>query len=127
MPQYHSVFCKKSLCQNKKHSAKPQRKNGKSAVLSFAVLWKRRSICPPDHQRRRGRGLHDQVERIISKYREKNGEPPEGMKALYEYLHRKQIEHAKAVKGYRDLKIKEETGNRCSATVSGFFGAEGGI
>ena len=26
MPPYHSVFCKKSLCQNKKHSAKPQRK-----------------------------------------------------------------------------------------------------
>lgn len=47
--------------------------------------------------------LHDQVERIIGKYREKNGEPPEGMKALYEYLHRKQIEHAKAVKGYQEM------------------------
>lgn len=47
--------------------------------------------------------LHDQVERIIGKYREKNGEPPKEMKAIYDYLHRKQIEHAKAVKGYQEM------------------------
>lgn len=43
--------------------------------------------------------LHGQVAAIIDEYRKKNGEPPEGMKMLYEILHRKHIEHAAAVKG----------------------------
>lgn len=43
--------------------------------------------------------LHAQVVAIIDEYRKKNGEPPEAMKALYEILHRKHIEHAAAVKG----------------------------
>ena len=47
--------------------------------------------------------LHDQVERIISKYREKNGEPPKEMKAIYDYLHRKQIEHTKDVKALQEM------------------------
>lgn len=43
--------------------------------------------------------LHTQVAAIIDEYRKKEGEPPEGMKTLYEILHRKHIEHAAAVKG----------------------------
>ena len=43
--------------------------------------------------------LHTQVTAIIDEYKKKNGEPPEGMKVLYEILHRKNIEHAAAVKG----------------------------
>ena len=42
--------------------------------------------------------LHDQVTRIISDYRRKTGEPPAEMLAVYEYLHKKQIEHAADVK-----------------------------
>ena len=43
--------------------------------------------------------LHAQVVSIIDDYRKKKGEPPEGMKVLYDILHRKHIEHAAAVKG----------------------------
>lgn len=43
--------------------------------------------------------LHTQVVAIIEEYRKEKGEPPEGMKTLYNILHRKHIEHAAAVKG----------------------------
>lgn len=43
--------------------------------------------------------LHAQVVNIIDEYRKKDGEPPEGMKILYDILHRKHIEQAAAVKG----------------------------
>lgn len=43
--------------------------------------------------------LHGQVTAIIEEYRKEKGEPPEVMKALYDILHRKHIEHAAAVKG----------------------------
>lgn len=47
--------------------------------------------------------LHTQVAIIIDEYRKKNGEPPEGMKVLYEILHRKHIEQAAVVKGMLSL------------------------
>lgn len=42
--------------------------------------------------------LHTEVSKLIEKYRQEKGEPPEGMKSLYDYLHRKQIEKAAEVK-----------------------------
>ncbi len=42
--------------------------------------------------------LHDAVTELISDYRRENGEPPEAMMAVYNYLHKKQIEHAAEVK-----------------------------
>lgn len=42
--------------------------------------------------------LHAQVVSIIDEYRKKNGEPPEGMKILYEILHKKHIQHTATVK-----------------------------
>lgn len=42
--------------------------------------------------------LHTEVAKLIEKYRQEKGEPPEGMKALYDYLHRKQIDKAAEVK-----------------------------
>lgn len=47
--------------------------------------------------------LHDRVTAIISSYRSKNGEPPESMLAVYNYLHEKQIERAKEVKILQDM------------------------
>lgn len=47
--------------------------------------------------------LHEQVVRCIEKYKEKNGEPPTEMKAIYDYLHRKQIEHTKDVKALQEM------------------------
>lgn len=43
--------------------------------------------------------LHTQVVAIIDEYKKNKGEPPEGMKTLYNILHRKHMEHAAAVKG----------------------------
>lgn len=42
--------------------------------------------------------LHTEVTKLIEKYRQEKGEPPEGMKSLYDYLHQKQIEKSAEVK-----------------------------
>lgn len=42
--------------------------------------------------------LHNEAVRLIEEYREQHGEPPEGMKMLYDYLHDKHIKKAKLVK-----------------------------
>lgn len=42
--------------------------------------------------------LHDHVVRIIRSYREEHGEPPAPMMAVYEYLHKKNIDAAAEVK-----------------------------
>ena len=42
--------------------------------------------------------LHGVVVSLIKKYREKNGEPPAGMMALWNYLHEKHMQDAMQVK-----------------------------
>ena len=42
--------------------------------------------------------LHGEVTQIIKRYRETQGEPPVDMMAVYDYLHKKQIEQSLEVK-----------------------------
>lgn len=42
--------------------------------------------------------LHAEITRLIDAYRKEHGEPPEAMRAVYEYLHDKQIERANVIK-----------------------------
>ena len=42
--------------------------------------------------------LHDQVVAMINEYRTKNGNPPEKMQWVYDYLHKKYIDKANEIK-----------------------------
>ena len=47
--------------------------------------------------------LHNSVVEIIERYRVENGEPPAPMVAVYEYLHKKQIDAAAEVKSMQAM------------------------
>lgn len=42
--------------------------------------------------------LHEQVTNLITEYRKEHGDPPEKMQGIYEYLHKKHIDHANKIK-----------------------------
>lgn len=48
------------------------------------------------------RALHGEVTRMIEEYRQKNGEPPADMLAIYRYEHEKHIKQAAQIKAYID-------------------------
>lgn len=47
--------------------------------------------------------LHGEVVKLIEQYRQKKGEPPADMLAVYNYLHEQQIDHASDVKAMQIL------------------------
>jgi AraC-like DNA-binding protein len=47
--------------------------------------------------------LHDRVSETIRKHRDRDGEPPAPMMAVYEYLHSKHIDKAAEVKRYLEM------------------------
>ena len=42
--------------------------------------------------------LHKQVVNLTTEYRKEHGDPPEKMQGIYDYLHKKQIDHANEIK-----------------------------
>ena len=42
--------------------------------------------------------LHEQVARLIQRYRKEHGEPPAAMQAVYDHLHERHVEHATKIK-----------------------------
>lgn len=51
--------------------------------------------------------LHQDVVRLIQKYRQEHGDPPKGMMELYNYLHEKHIGHAMKIRVKQGM-FKEE-------------------
>lgn len=49
--------------------------------------------------------LHNEVTGLIKRYRETNGEPPADMMAVYEYLHKQQIDKSLEVKMLQSMYI----------------------
>lgn len=47
--------------------------------------------------------LHEQVTRIINQYKKEKGDPPKEMMAVYDYLHKKQIDHASQVRAMQAM------------------------
>lgn len=47
--------------------------------------------------------LHEAVTNVIKDYRQKNGEPPADMLAVYNYLHKQQIEKMADARRYLDM------------------------
>jgi len=47
--------------------------------------------------------LHGEVVRLITEYRQTKGEPPADMMAVYEYLHKKQVQGAGEVKALQAM------------------------
>ena len=76
-----------------------------SAYIDLAMKWKQEvpeasnlfyqlSTEEMGHMER----LHQEVVRLIEKYRTEHGEPPEKMMVLYEYLHEKHVGKATEIK-----------------------------
>ena len=48
------------------------------------------------------KALHTEATRLIEETRQRDGEPPAAMLAIYEYEHQKQIKHAAEIKALLD-------------------------
>lgn len=91
------IKCDSELIEEELHAAKHYIEKAmkyKDKDKITADLWYNLSLAEMNHVDM----LHDDVVRLINSYRAENGEPPETMMFLYEYLHEKHIECAKEIK-----------------------------
>lgn len=65
----------------------------------FARIANNLSAQEMDHMN----SLHTIVTNLIDQYRRTNGEPPPAMQAVYDYLHKKHIDHAAKVKALQSM------------------------
>ena len=56
-----------------------------------------------DNEMQHSNILHGEVVKMIEKYRAEQGEPSEGMMAIYEYLHEKHIDRAADIKRLQEI------------------------
>lgn len=82
----------KSLCSAECYIQKSLQWKEEYPVLSRALY--EASLNEMDHVS----SLHDSVTKIIQTYKDKKGEPPEAMKAVYDYLHEKEVERANEIR-----------------------------
>ena len=68
--------------------------NYKEENLALATAFNRISIEEIGHVNI----LHEQVVALINAYRKDHGDPPEKMQGIYDYLHKKYMDHANEIK-----------------------------
>lgn len=73
--------------------------NHKDQHPALADLFARMS----DDEMRHMSLLHEQVVKFIEMYRKEKGEPPEGMMAVYNYMHQRHIDHTAEVKRLQEM------------------------
>lgn len=79
------------------YAEKALEQKGERPELAETLISLSKQEC--DHMTK----LHESVARIILEYRNKNGEPPADMLAIYEYLHKKQIAKYAEVKRLHEM------------------------
>ena len=71
----------------------------KDTYPEIAENMYRRSLQEEEHMK----GDHDDVVRIIERYRRENGDPPQDMMAVYNYLHQEHIDAYAKAKAYQEV------------------------
>jgi hypothetical protein len=71
----------------------------KDSMPELARIMNAHSLAEMQH----ANDLHALVVIQIEEYRRKNGEPPEGMKVLYDYLHKQHIQNAAEIKQLQSM------------------------
>lgn len=73
--------------------------NYKEEYPSLAKTWYDISQVEVGH----AETLHRQVVSLIGEYRAKNGQPPESMQAVYNFLHERSVEKMQEIKRYQEI------------------------